>query len=161
MKIEKISNYALYGVCALIVLIFAVCFIGPSDFDEKGNTVPFCIDLLLVLQYALGVATAVLMAWSLFKGVQNSKGVDEVAITGIKGSKIVLFTCILTIASLLVGAVLGIGEPDFYTNNGVKTEGYMVTMVDAFLWSMYILGLVAAILVVISATGVVKNEGKK
>ncbi len=163
MKLEKISNYALYAVCAVIVLCFLLYFtVGYNNMDEAGRTAPKLTDGLLVLQYALGVVTFILMVWSVFKGMKNSAGSDEKEATGIPGSKIVLFTVVITVISLVVGAVLGLGEPDFTTTSGVFTPGYMVTVVDAFMWSMYILAIVSIIAVVIAATGVMtKNATKK
>ena len=162
MKLEKISNNALYAVCGIAVLCFLLFFcVGYGNTDEAGRTAPLLTDLLLGLQYVLGVVTFCLMIWSVVKGVQNTAGNDEMATTGIPGSKIVMFTGAVTIVSLLIGALLGIGEEDFTTNSGTTTPGYMITMVDAFMWSMYILFFVAVVAVVVAATGVMTKTATK
>ncbi len=162
MKLEKISNNALYVVSAICVVCFILFFtVGFGNTDEAGRTAPLMTDALLVLQYVLGVVTFCLMIWSVVKGIQNSAGSDEKEATGIPGSKIVLFTVIVTIVSLVIGTVIGLGEPDFTTNSGTFTPGYMVTMVDAFMWSMYILAVVLIIAVVVAASGVMTKSATK
>ena len=162
MKLEKISNNVLYAISGVSVLIFLLFFtIGYNNFDEKGNTAPKLTSLLLFLQYALGVITFILMIWSAIRGMKNSGGGDEKATKGILGSKIVLFTSILTIVAFVAGYVLNLGEEAFTTSSGVTTSGGMVTVVDAFMWAIYIMFFVAVVAVVVSATGVMTKSATK
>lgn len=163
MKIEKISNYVLYGVCAVIVLCFALFMgIGYDNMDDAGHTAPLLTDLIMVLMYLLGLATACLMVWSLVVGARSTAGTNEMESTGIPGGKVTMATFGITVLSIVVGVVLGIGEPDFTTTSGVFTPGYMVTMVDAFMWSMYILAFVSVVAVVVASSGIMtKNATKK
>ena len=162
MKLEKISNNVLYAICAVSVLVFVLFFtVGYNNFDEKGNTAPQLTSVLLFLQYILGIVTFCLMVWSVVKGIQNSGGGDEKATKGIPGSKIVLCTTIITILSFVVGYVFNLGEEPFTTSSGVTTSGSMVTIVDAFIWSIYILFFVAVVAVVLAATGVMTKTATK
>lgn len=162
MKLEKISNNVLYAICAVSVLVFVLFFtVGYNNYDEKGNTAPQLTSVLLFLQYLLGVITFVLMIWSVIKSIQNTGGGDEKATKGIPGSKIILFTTILTIAAFVLGYVCNLGEEPFTTSSGVTTTGGMVTVVDAFIWAIYIMFFVAVVAVVLAATGVLTKGATK
>lgn len=163
MKLEKISNNVLYVICAVSVLVFVLFFtVGYNNFDEKGNTAPQLTSVLLCLQYILGIVTFCLMVWSVVKGMQNSGGGDEKTTKGLPASKIVLCTTIVTVLSFVIGYVCNLGEEPFTTSSGVTTSGGMVTIVDAFIWSIYIMFFVAVVTVILAATGVMtKNATKK
>ena len=157
MKLEKISNYVLYAVSIFIVLSFLAFFLIGYDNMEGDKNAPKLTGFLLFVQYFLGFAAFGLMLWSVVVNARKSSGSDELLSTGIPGSKIVLFTCAITIVSLVVGLVVGLGEEDFTSSSGVFTPGYMVTVVDMFMWSMYILGIVSVVAVIVSATGIMKK----
>lgn len=162
MKLEKISNSVLYAIAGLIVLCFVLfIFVGYNDMDEAGRNAPRLTDALLWLQYLLGLATAVLMVWSLIKSARNSAGGDEKEVTGISGSKVVLFTFVGTIVAFVLGYVCNLGEEPFTTSSGVTTSSGMVTVVDAFMWAIYILALVSVVAVVVAATGVMTKTATK
>lgn len=162
MKLEKISNNVLYAICALSVLVFVLFFtVGHDNYDEKGNVAPALTGVLLYLQYVLGAVTFCLMIWSVFKGVKNSGGGDEKATKGIPASKIVMCTVVVTLLSFVIGYVLNLGEEAFTTSSGVTTSAGMVTVVDAFMWSIYIMFFIAIVTVVLSATGVMTKTASK
>jgi hypothetical protein len=162
MKLEKISNNVLYVVCAIIVLCFlAFMFIGYDNYDEAGRVAPKLTGMLLFLQYALGIVTFILMIWSVIRGAKNSGGSDENTTKGVPGKKVILFTSVVTILAFVLGLVFNLGEDAFTTSSGVTTSGTMVTVVDAFMWSIYILFFVAVCAVVLSATGLMTKFTKK
>ena len=162
MKLEKISNNVLYVVAGVSVLCFVLFFtVGFGNLDEAGRNAPVLTDALLWLQYLLGVITFCLMVWSLVKSTRNSAGSDEKEITGIPGSKIVLCTFVGTIVAFVLGYVCNLGEEPFTTSSGVTTSSSMVTVVDAFMWAIYILALVSVVAVVIAATGVMTKTATK
>ena len=162
MKLEKISNNVLYAVCAIIVLCFlAFMFIGYDNYDEAGRVAPKLTGMLLFLQYALGIVTFILMMWSVIRGAKNSGGSDEKTTKGVPGKKVILFTAVVTILAFVLGLVFNLGEDAFTTSSGVTTSGTMVTVVDAFMWSIYILFFVAVCAVVLSATGLMTKFTKK
>lgn len=154
MKLEKVSNYVLYALSTLIVLSFVAFFTIGYDNPEGDRNAPQLTGFLLFLQYALGLGGFLLLAWSVFVSARQSAGTDEIKATGLPGSKIVLFTTLLTIAALAVGFVIGFGEEDFTTVSGVFTSAAMMQVVDTFMWGMYILGFVAIVALALSASGV-------
>ena len=113
------------------------------------------------LMYLMIIATAILTIWGVICGIRSNKGNDPAASTGVPGGKITLFTIILLIASLAVGVVLGLGEPDFTASDGTVTTGGWVTVVDAFCVSIGILIVAAAIAVAVSMTGVLAKSASK
>ena len=162
MKLEKISNNVLYAVCAVIVLVFILFFtVGHDQYDEKGNVAPAMTDVLLCLQYLLGLFTLCLMGWSLVKGAMSSGGNDEKATTGVPGKMIVFVTAIITLLSWVVGFVLNLGEEPVVKNNDVLASSTMVTVTDAFMFSIYVLALVSVVAVVVSATGIMTKTATK
>lgn len=162
MKLEKISNNVLFAVCGVIVLVFILFqFVGHDQYDEKGNVAPAMTDLLLFLQYGLGLVTLALMVWSLVKGAMSSGGSDEKTTTGVPGKMVVIVTAVITLASWIVGFVLNLGEEPVVKNNDVLATGTMVTVTDAFMFSIYVLALVSVVTVVISATGIMTKTATK
>ncbi|MDE5787808.1 MAG: hypothetical protein K2H79_04605 [Bacteroidaceae bacterium] len=162
MKLEKISNYSLYAVCGVIVLVFALFFgVGYDNYDESGNVAPMLTNLLLGLMYVLGLVTFCLMVWSLVKSARSAAGSDEKETTGIAGSKIVIGTAVVTVLAFVAGFVFNMGEEAFTTSSGVTTSGTMVTLVDAFMVAIYCLAIVSVIAVVVASTGVMTKTASK
>ena len=161
MKIEKISKMALYICIAIIVICFAL-FMTIGYNNPVGDTnEPLLTDVVMWLMYLMIIATAILTIWGVICGIRSNKGNDPAASTGVPGGKITLFTIILLIASLAVGVVLGLGEPDFTASDGTVTTGGWVTVVDAFCVSIGILIVAAAIAVAVSMTGVLAKSASK
>ena len=161
MKIEKISKMALYICIGIIVVCFAL-FMTIGYNNPVGDTnEPLLTDVVMWLMYLMIIATAILTIWGVICGIRSNKGNDPAASTGVPGGKITLFTIILLIASLAVGVVLGLGEPDFTASDCTVTTGGWVTVVDAFCVSMGILIVAAAIAVAVSMTGVLAKSASK
>ncbi len=158
MKLEKISNLVLYILSAIIVLSFVAFFLIGYDNMEGDKNAPVLTSYLLFLQYGMVVIAAVLMLWSLFVNARKSSGSDELKSTGIPGSKIIIFTCALTVVSMVVGLLLGLNEEDFTTSSGTFTPASMVTLVDVFMWAIYILAIASVLAVVASATGIFNKK---
>ncbi|MBR3545944.1 MAG: hypothetical protein IKN86_00075 [Bacteroidaceae bacterium] len=161
MKIEKISKMALYICIGIIVVCFAL-FMTIGYNNPVGDTnEPLLTDVVMWLMYLMIIATAILTIWGVICGIRSNKGNDPAASTGVPGGKITLFTIILLIASLVIGVVLGLGEPDFTASDGTVTTGGWVTVVDAFCVSIGILIVAAAIAVAVSMTGVLAKSASK
>ena len=161
MKIEKISKMALYICIGIIVVCFAL-FMTIGYNNPVGDTnEPLLTDVVMWLMYLMIIATAILTIWGVICGIRSNKGNDPAASTGVPGGKITLFTIILLIASLAVGVVLGLGEPDFTASDGTVTTGGWVTVVDAFCVSIGILIVAATIAVAVSMTGVLAKSASK
>ncbi len=158
MKLEKISNFVLYVLSAIIVLSFVAFFVIGYDNMEGDKNAPVLTSYLLFLQYALIAIAFILMIWSVVVNARKSSGSDEIKSTGIPGTKIVIFTCVLTVVSMVVGLLLGLNEEDFTTSSGTFTPASMVTLVDVFMWAIYILAIASVIAVVVSATGIFNRK---
>ena len=161
MKIEKISSRVLLACVALIIVCFAAFLLIGYDNPVGENNEPKLTNVIMWLMYALILVTAGLTCWSAIRGMQNNKGNDPAATTGVPGGKITLFTAGLTIASLILGWVCGLGEKEFTAQDGTVTSAGWVTVVDVFMVSMGILLLAAAIAVIVSMTGIVTKSASK
>ena len=161
MKIEKISQMALYICIGIILVSFALFLTIGYDNPVGDNNEPILTDIIMWLMYLMVIATAGLTIWSGIKGMASSKGTDPAASTGVPGGKVSLITWGLFIVSLVIGLVLGLGESDFKAADGTVTAAGWVTVVDAFCVSIGILILAAAAAVVVSMTGVLTNSAIK
>jgi small-conductance mechanosensitive channel len=161
MKIEKISSRVLLCCVILIIVCFGVFLTIGYDNPVGDHNEPVLTDLIMWLMYLLVAGTAVLTCWSVVRSAQSSKGNDPAATTGVPGGKIIMFTGCLTIVSLVLGLVLGLGESDFTASDGTVTTGGWVTLVDVFCVSMGVLFVAAAIAVIVSMTGVMTKSASK
>ena len=155
MKLEKISNIVLYSCIGIGVVCFALFFLvdyNNMDFDGV-HVSPALTELVLFLMYALFAAAAGLTIWSLVRGARVNSGNTGPSPTGIQGGKVTLCTWGTVIVALVIGLIAGLGEKPYTTNSGVTTSGGMVTVVDMWLWAIYILAIVAIVAVVISMSG--------
>ena len=161
MKIEKISSRVLLACVTLIVVCFAAFLLIGYDNPVGDNNEPMLTDVIMWLMYLLIAATAALTVWSAVRGIQNSKDTDPAATTGVPGGKITLFTVGLTIVSLVLGWITGLGSTEFTASDGTVTSAGWVTVVNVFMVSMGILLVAAAIAVVVSMTGIVTKNASK
>ena len=155
MKLEKLSNIALYtciGIGVVCFLLFFLVDYNNMDFDGV-HVSPALTDLILFLMYALFAVTAGLTIWSLVRGASVNSGNTGPSPTGIAGGKVALCTWGTVIVALVIGVIAGLGEEDFTTVSGKTTAGGMVTVVDMWLWAIYILAIVAIVAVVVSMSG--------
>lgn len=155
MKLEKLSNIALYSTIGLGVVCFLLFFLvdyNNMDFDGV-HVSPALTDLVLILMYALFVVTAGLTVWSLIHGATLNSGNTGPNPTGIPSGKITLCTWGLVIVTLIIGVVCGLGEEPFTTVSGKTTAASMVTVVDMWLIAIYVLAVAAIIAVVVSMSG--------
>ena len=142
MKTQQISKYVMLGVIAVSAIVFLLFFFVGWDNEYVGDFVAP-------------------MFTSVVKSAQSNKGVDSASYTGVPGGKIIMFTCVITIISLAIGGVLGIGEEDFRAADGTVTTGGWVTVVDMFIWSMYILTLVAIGAICVTMSGYLTKSATK
>lgn len=161
MKIQEISRYVMLAVLAVSFVVFAIFFGFWGDEMMGEYSAPTFTSLLLFLMYGMVVLTSALTIFAVVKGVMSTKGNDSAATTGVPGSKITTCTCVLFVLSLVIGYVLGLGEPDFTAADGTVTPGHMVTVADMFMWSIYILSVVAFGAIAVSMTGVLTKTASK
>ena len=146
MKIEKISKMALYICIGVILVCFALFLTIGYDNPVGDYNEP---------KLRSGII------WSAIKSLQNSKGVNHAAIRGVPGGKIAICTLLLLVASLVIGIVFGLGEPDFTASDGTVTTGPWVTVVDMFCVSIGIMFVAAIVAVGVSMTGLVSKTASK
>ena len=161
MKIEKISSRVLLACVCLIVVCFAAFLTIGYDNPVGDNNEPMLTDVIMWLMYVLIAATAALTVWSAVRGIQNNKGNDPAATTGVPGGKITLCTVGLLIVSLVIGWITGLGEEAFTASDGTVTSAGWVTVVDVFMVSMGVLLIAAAAAVVVSMTGILTKNASK
>jgi len=155
MKLEKLSNIALYSTIGLGVLCFLLFFVvdyNNMDFDGV-HVSPALTDLILILMYLLFFVTAGLTVWSLVRGSLVNSGNTGPNPTGIPSGKVTLCTWGLVIVTLIIGVVSGMGEEPFTTVSGKTTAAGMVTVVDMWLVAIYVLAIAAIVAVIVSMSG--------
>ncbi len=161
MKIEKISKLVMSACFAIIVVCFAIFFgIGYNNPVGDYNS-PMMIDVVMWLMYGLFLVAAILVVWSVLRGLANSKGGSTISSTGVPSSKITTFSVILLIASHVIGYICGIGETDFTAADGTVTTGAWVTIVDMFCIAIGILFVVASVAVVVCMSGILVKSSSK
>ena len=160
MKLEKLSNIALYssiGVGVVCFLLFFLVDYNNMDFDGV-HVSPALTDLVLILMYALFAVTACLTIWSVVRGATVNSGNTGPNPTGIPSGKVTLCTWGLVIVTLIIGVVCGLGEDAFTTVSGKTTSAGMVTVVDMWLIAIYVLAVAAIIAVVVSMSGMLTKS---
>ena len=161
MKVEKVSKIALYICVGIILVCFALFLTVGYDNPTGSYNEPKLTDVIMWLMYALAVVTALLTIWSVITGIQNSKGVDSAASTGVPGGKIAVCTIVLLVVAFVIGYFCGMGETDFTAADGTVTTAPWVTVVDAFCVAIGILFVAAVAAVGISMTGVLTKSAIK
>jgi hypothetical protein len=58
------------------------------------------------------------------------------------------------IIALVIGLIAGMGEEAYTTVSGVTTSAGMVTVVDMFIWAIYILAFITIVAVIVSMSGI-------
>ena len=145
----------------LIVVCFAAFLLIGYNNPVGDYNEPMLTDVIMWLMYVLTAVTAVLTAWSVVRGIQNTKGSDPAATTGVPSGKITMFTVCLTVISLVLGWVTGLGSTEFTASDGTVTSAGWVTVVNVFMVSMGVLLVAAAIAVAVSMTGIVTKSASK
>lgn len=161
MKIQNISKYVMLAVMAVSLVVFALFFGMWGDEKYGEYDAPTFTGLLLFLMYGLTFLTTGLIIWAVVKGIASSKGTDAAATTGVPSTKITICTWTLFVASLVIGYVLGFGESDFTAADGTVTPGSMVTVADMFMFSIYVLFLVAVVVVGVAMSGILTKTASK
>lgn len=161
IKTEKLSKTMLNACIAVILIVFACFFLVGYDNPMGDYNEPKCTEAVIYLMYVLTGITAALAVWSAIKSIKDGMGASGENLSGVPGGKISFISVILLIASLAIGLLTNLNEPDFTAADGTVTSGAMVSVVDMFIISIYILMAAAAIAVVVNMSGVVKKNAQK
>lgn len=161
IKTEKLSKTVLNACIAVILIVFAFFFMYGYDNPMGDYNEPKCTEAVIYLMYVLIGFTAVLAVWSAIKSIKDGMGASGENLSGVPGGKISFISVVLLVGSLAVGLLTNLNEPDFTAADGNVTSGAMVSVVDMFIISIYILMAVAAITVVVNMSGIVKKNAQK
>lgn len=161
IKTEKLSRTVLNACIAVILIVFAFFFMYGYDNPMGDYNEPKCTEAVIYLMYVLIGFTAVLAVWSAVKSIKDGMGASGENLSGVPGGKISFISVVLLVGSLAVGLLTNLNEPDFTAADGNVTSGAMVSVVDMFIISIYILMAVAAIAVVVNMSGIVKKNAQK
>lgn len=165
VKTEKISSIAFIGTSAvsliITILFLTVGYDEVYDANPEFNA-PVLTDLFICLMYALVAGVIGCCIWSVVHSIMQGGNGGDTA-NRVPGGKVTAITIGTLIVSLVVGLVFGLGETDFRAADGTITTAGWVTLVDVFMWSMYILSIVLIIMVVLVMGGVIRktNVAKK
>ena len=161
IKTEKLSRTVLNVCIAIILVVFAFFFLYGYDNPMGDYNEPKCTEAVIYLMYVLIGVTAVLAVWSAIKSIKDGMGASGENLSGVPGGKISFISVVLLVGSLAVGLLTNLNEPDFTAADGNVTSGVMVSVVDMFIISIYIMMAVAAIAVVVNMSGIVKKSAQK
>ena len=153
MKSLKISNYVLYGLIGIsVVILLLFMFVGFDNVYEENPKYndPKMTDLLLVWMYVLVAVTAILSVVSVVMSIKNNNGSDVKGVAGKTG----IIAVAALIISLVLGGIVGAADhEDLIINNKAFEHAqhgldYMLTNVSIV--SAGLLGLVAVVVTVVS-----------
>ncbi|MCM1107596.1 MAG: hypothetical protein NC388_00935 [Clostridium sp.] len=150
IKTEKISSWTLWGSIFLTILVFGIFFIHGYDNPVGDYNAPEHTELLIIFMYFLAAVTLILTIGSVVNSLIAGSTVSDEKLTGVPGSKVSLASLILLVVSLVPGLVGGMNESEFTAADGTVTSASMVMVTDMFIWSIYILILVAIAAVLVN-----------
>ena len=157
MKSMKISNYVMYAIMAISVVVLALFFLVGYDIpykeDPKFNDPQFT-DLLMVWMGVLIVLTFVLTLVSVVMQVKNASGTEAKGIAGKTGT----ISVIGMVLSIVIGLGVGLADQSPVLVNGeVFTDPVDLCITDTCLISMFILLILSVISIFASMVLVIKK----
>ena len=157
MKSMKISNYVMYAIMAISVVVLGLFFLVGYDFpykeDPKFNDPQFT-DLLMVWMGVLIVLTFVLTLVSVVMQVKNASGTEAKGIAGKTGT----ISVIGMVLSIVIGLGVGLADQSPVLVNGeVFTDPVDLCITDTCLISMFILLILSVISIFASMVLVIKK----
>lgn len=147
----KISYYVLYALFAIIGVVLVLFYgVGFDTTNAAGLTEPQYTDALIYLKYALvaiTVALAVLAGLAQFVSSlkDNPKGAVKTVVA-----------LIALVAVVAISYGMGSAEP-IMVNGEPYNDTFWLKVTDMFIYSMYILGVIAAVAALINMTGIFKR----
>ncbi|WP_177601690.1 hypothetical protein [uncultured Phocaeicola sp.] len=148
----KVSYYVFYVCVALILVVLGMFYgVGYSETNAAGQTEPANTPALMYLMYGMFAVTVIvtlLGAIAQFGGAlkDNPKG----AIKSLLG-------LILLVVLLIITYNIGSSEPVVMGGGEVYNDGMWLKITDMFLYSTYVLAVVAAIGTLVNMSGIFKK----
>lgn len=147
----KVSYYVLYAIFAIIGIVLALFYgVGFDTTNAAGLTEPQYTDAILYLKYALvAITVALAVLAGIIQFVASLKDNP-------KGAVKTVVALIALIAVVAISYGMGSAEP-IMVNGEPYNDTFWLKITDMFIYSMYILGIVAAIATLINMTGIFKR----
>lgn len=154
MTAEQVSTRVLYVLVALIAVVFGAFFLIGYDVPYEDNpefNAPRLTDVVLVFIYLLMAVAVVLASCAVVSGFKKRDRSQDV-VNNIPASRIVLFTAVLLVVSLLV--TFALGSPAPVTVNGVEyTDTFWLKATDMFINTSIVMLVVAVAGVIFGLSG--------
>ncbi|MBQ8888644.1 MAG: hypothetical protein IJY59_04055 [Bacteroidaceae bacterium] len=147
----KISYYVLYALFAIIGVVLVLFYgVGFDTTNAAGLTEPQYTDALIYLKYALvAITVALAVIAGLAQFVASLKDNP-------KGAVKTVVALIALVAVVAISYGMGSTEP-IMVNGEPYNDTFWLKVTDMFIYSMYILGVIAAIAALVNMTGIFKR----
>lgn len=146
----RVSYYVLYALFAIIAIVL-VLFYGVGYDNPVGDlNSPQYTDALIYLKYAFVVIT---IALAVFAGLAQFVASLK---DNPKGAVKSLIALALLAAVIVVSYSIGSADP-ILVNGEPYNDASMLKIADMCIFSMYILGAIAAVATIINMTGIFKK----
>lgn len=147
----KISYYVLYALFAIIGIVLVLFYgVGYDTTNAAGLTEPQYTDALIYLKYAL---VAITVALAVIAGVAQFVASLK---DNPKGAVKTVVALIALVAVVAISYGMGSAEP-IMVNGEPFNDTFWLKLTDMFIYSMYILGVIATIATLINMTGIFKK----
>ena len=153
MKTEKISRMVLYGLVAIVLLVFGLFFmVGFSNpYVENTNyNAPLMTDVVLALMLLLVVGTMGVTIWAIVSALKK-RGNEGAWDNNVPARRITYSVVIVTLLLLALGFVLG-SSATMLINGQPFNDVFWLKTADMFIICGLVLLLLAVCAVVFGAT---------
>ncbi len=146
----KVSYYVLYALFAIIAVVLVLFYCVGYNNPVGDLNSPQYTDALIFLKYALVVVTIALAVFaSLAQFIASVKDNPKGAVKSLISLALLAVVIIVSYSLASTDTILVNGEP--------YTDTAMLKIADMSIFSMYILGAVAAIATLINMSGIFKK----
>ena len=146
----KVSYYVLYALFAIIAIVLGLFYCVGYDNPVGDLNSPQYTDALIYLKYALVVVTIVLVVFAgLAQFLASLKDNPKGAMKSLISLALLAVVIIVSYSIASTDAILVNGEP--------YNDTTMLKVADMCIFTMYILGAIAAIATIINMTGIFKK----
>lgn len=153
MKTEKISRLVLYGLVAIVLVVFGLFFMVGFDHPYVGNSnynAPVLTDLVLLLMLLLVVGTIGVTAWAAWTALKK-RGKSNAMDNNVPVRRISYSVIFGVLLLLVLAFVLG-SSCTMFVNGKPYADAFWLKTADMFIISSIVLLLVAAVVVIFGAT---------
>ena len=161
MKTEKISRLVLYGLVAIVLVVFGLFFMVGFDhpYVENSNyNAPALTDLVLLLMLLLVVGTIGVTAWAAWTALKKrdkSKAWDNNVPVRRISYLVILGVLLLMVLAFLLGS-----SSTMFVNGKPYADAFWLKTADMFIISCIVLLIVAAVVVIFGATRYYRRKEK-